>query len=102
MSTSYDRSFRELLVDIRISRPNCASCLQALAKDCGSQLAFYGAFILLTLKASSEQQSHRPLASYNLDDFQDFAFYKQAKDNEHALVLFTKALRAYQKDQSAS
>lgn len=101
MAEHYEQSFKEILINIQNSSPNAAMCLEALARECGSQLAYYGAFILLYLSAVREK-NYRPLKSYTLEDFRDFTFYEQAKDNEYALALFTEALRAYQNDRTLS
>lgn len=100
MSDAYARPFQELLIDIRISSPPAATWLEELSNECGNQLAFYGAFILLCLKASETQEHSREFGSHSVEYFHDFAFYEHAKGNERALTLFNEALRAYHNDES--
>lgn len=67
--------------------------------ECGQQAAYYAAFILICLQATTEYSYNKPLGEFTSADFGDFAFFEIAKEDERALALFEDVLRVYQSDR---
>lgn len=94
-----DEPLANLIDQVRAYSPNSTLLLFQMREECGKQAAYYAAFILIWLQATTESEYNKPLNEYTSADFEDFAFFEVTKDNEHALALFDRLLRTYQQDQ---
>ncbi|MEP7290235.1 MAG: PAS domain S-box protein [Chloroflexota bacterium] len=94
-----DDPFENLLAHIRPYSLNAPHLLRRMRQECGHSAAYYAAFILICLQASSEKSANKPISEFTARDFQDFAFFETAKNDAHALALFDEMLRAYQSDR---
>jgi hypothetical protein len=99
MTEFSDDPLDHLSAQIRDYSPNSLPLLQLMCDQCGRQTAFYAAFVLICLQASTEKGVTKPLGEYRSYEFQDFAFFEVAKTDERALVMFADLLRTYQHDR---
>lgn len=97
-----DDPLENLAVQIGVYSLNSLPLLRQMREACGRQTAYYAAFILVCLNATSEKKYDKPLEDFTTADFQDFAFFEVAKENAPALALFNDLLRAYKQDRVAA
>ncbi len=88
-----------LAAQIRVRSPHSPPLLQAMREECGRQAAYYAAFVLICLQATTESGFNKALGEYTSADFQDFAFFEVAKGNVRALEMFEELLLTYQHDR---
>lgn len=98
MSNSYEHPFHDLNDEIRQFSPQSALTLETLKTQCGTQAAYYAAFILICLQAKAEQSPSENLLVVNSEDLQAFTFFEFCRHDPLALSLFDEVLAHYQND----
>ena len=97
MSSGYEHPFHDLNDEIRQLSPQSAVTLETLKEQCGTQAAYYAAFILICLQAKAEQSNAdaRTLLEMTSADVQAFTFFEFCRDDALALRLFDEVLLHY-------
>lgn len=98
MTSGYERPFHDLNNEIRQFSPLSAVTLETLKAQCGTQAAYYAAFILICLQAKAEQSDAESLLQMHSEDLQAFTFFEYCRDDSLALDLFDEVLAHYQND----
>ena len=99
MSHLTGEPFEHLLSQINeVSRTSC-TLLQLMCDECGTDTAYYAAFVVVYMEAALQSLPAKPPGSYSADDFRDFTFFEKAQGDERALTLFDDLLRVYQTDR---
>lgn len=98
MTSSYERPFHDLNDEIREFSLESAVTLEILKAQCGTQAAYYAAFILICLQAKAEQSDAASLLQMSSEDLQAFTFFEFCRNDGLALELFEEVLAHYQED----
>jgi hypothetical protein len=100
MATGYDTPYRDLNEQISEFSPRSANLLNELQYHCGSQVAYYAAFILICLQAKAEESGYPIMRDLDQRNLEAFTFFEYCKDNPIALTLFNEILDCYRSDLS--
>ncbi len=92
MTSGYEHPFHDLNDEIRQFSPQSAVTLEILRTQCGTQAAYYAAFILICLQAKAEQASAESQLETRSEDLQAFTFFEFCRDDSLALDLHADQL----------
>src|SRR5258708_1957881 len=101
MSQNYEHPFDELRNQIIEYSLSSIPLLDQLKADCGAQIAYFAAFVIVCVKAKQDAPNLSKKYDPAPDDLKDFTFFTLAQDTPVALALFDRLLLCYKRDRFA-